>query len=203
MREPVARILQILQYACVGGGLLLVSVVTFARLDGEFGRQEAVSSFMSPEFAPDQALWSEERVRDFKASLALDAGEPQAVLRIPALGLEVPVYATASELHLNRGAGYIEGMGQPDTGGNVGIAGHRDGFFRVLKDVGPGQTIELQTRKRTHRYRVNTIEVVESSDVEPLGDTVDPTVTLVTCFPFYFVGNAPQRFIVRGTYVWG
>jgi LPXTG-site transpeptidase (sortase) family protein len=202
MREPAVKILQILQYACVGCGLLFVSVVTFARLDGEIGRQEAVSSFMSPDFAPDQSLWSEKRVRDFKASLALDAGQPQAVLRIPALGLEVPVYATASDLHLNRGAGYIEGMGQPDSGGNVGIAGHRDGFFRVLKDVSPGQIIEVQTRKRTHRYRVDSIEVVDSSDVKPLVDTLDPTVTLVTCFPFYFVGHAPQRFIVRGTYVW-
>lgn len=195
-------ILQILQYACLGLGALCVSVVALARLDGEIGRREALSSFTSSDYAPDQSLWSEERVRDFKASLAQDAGEPLAVLRIEALRLEVPVFATASDLHLNRGAGFIEGMGTPDSGGNVGIAGHRDGFFRVLKDVSPGQRIELQTRKGLHRYRVVSVEVVDPSDVKLLADTVDPTLTLVTCYPFYFLGHAPQRFIVRGTYEW-
>lgn len=196
------RILAAAQYACLALGALLVSLVAFARLDGEIGRQEAISSFTSPDYAPDQSLWSEKRVRDFQASLAVDAGEPQAVLRIKDLGLEVPVFASASDLHLNRGAGFIEGMGQPDSGGNIGIAGHRDGFFRVLKDVAPGQQIEIQTRKQLHRYRVVSVEIVESSDHRLLADTIDPTVTLVTCYPFYFVGNAPQRFIVRAAYEW-
>jgi LPXTG-site transpeptidase (sortase) family protein len=195
-------ILQYLQYACLGIGTLCVSVVAIARLDGEVGRQEAVSSFTSPDFAPDQSLWSEKRVRDFQASLAIDAGEPLAVLRIKDLGLEVPVFASASDLHLNRGAGFIEGMGLPDSGGNAGIAGHRDGFFRVLKDAAPGQRIEIQTRKQLHRYRVVSIEIVDASDHRLLADTLDPTVTLVTCYPFYFVGNAPQRFIVRAAYEW-
>lgn len=195
-------ILAAAQYACLALGALLVSLVAFARLDGELGRQDAISNFASPDYAPDQSLWSEKRVRDFQASLALDAGEPQAVLRIKDLGLEVPVYATASDLALNRGAGFIDGMGQPDSGGNVGIAGHRDGFFRVLKDVAPGQLVEIQTRKQLHRYRVVSVEVVESSDRRLLADTMDPTVTLVTCYPFYFVGNAPQRFIVRAAYEW-
>lgn len=202
MESRRRAILQYLQYACFGVGALLVSLVALARLDGEIGRQEAISRFTSPGYAPDQSLWSEKRVRDFQASLALVAGEPQAVLRIKDLGLEVPVYASASDLHLNRGAGFIAGMGQPDSGGNVGIAGHRDGFFRVLKDVAPGQRIEIQTRKQLHRYRVVSIEIVESSDLRLLADTIDPAVTLVTCYPFYFVGNAPQRFIVRGAYEW-
>lgn len=196
------RLLAAAQYSCLALGALLVSLVAFARLDGEIGRQEAISSFTRPDYAPDQSLWSENRVRDFEASLALVAGEPQAVLRIADLGLEVPVYASASDLHLNRGSGFIAGMGQPDSGGNVGIAGHRDGFFRVLKDVVPGQRIEIQTRKRLHRYRVVSVEIVESSDLRLLADTIDPTVTLVTCYPFYFIGNAPQRFIVRGAYEW-
>jgi sortase A len=86
---------------------------------------------------------------------------PLAILRIPDLGLEVPVYATASELHLNRGAGLIEGMGLPDKGGNLGIAGHRDGFFRVLKDIAPGQKIEIETKNRLHTYRVVSTEIVD------------------------------------------
>jgi sortase A len=190
------------QWACLGVGTLLVSIVALARLDGELGRQAAIAGFASSTAAPDQSLWSPERVRDYQASVGLVTESPLAILRIPDLGLEVPVYATDSELHLNRGAGLIAGMGLPDTGGNVGIAGHRDGFFRVLKDVKPGQRIEIETRLRRHVYRVESMEVVEQSALHVLSDSALPTLTLVTCYPFYYLGHAPQRFIVRGTYEW-
>jgi len=198
------RIASVVQFACLGLGALLVSMVAFARLDGELGRQSAIADFAQSASAPkpDQSLWSPERVRDYQASLGLVTEAPQAILRIPDLGLEVPVYASDSELHLNRGAGLIAGMGLPDTGGNVGIAGHRDGYFRVLKDVKPGQRIEVETRLRRHVYRVVSTEVVEQSALHVLSDSALPTLTLVTCYPFYFLGHAPQRFIVRGAYEW-
>jgi LPXTG-site transpeptidase (sortase) family protein len=196
------RIVKAAQWACLGVGTLLVSMVALARLDGELGRQAAIAGFASSTPAPDQSLWSPERVRDYQASLGLVTESPLAILRIPDLGLEVPVYATDSELHLNRGAGLIAGMGLPDTGGNVGIAGHRDGFFRVLKDVKPGQRIEIETRLRRHVYRVESMEVVEQSALHVLSDSALPILTLVTCYPFYYLGHAPQRFIVRGTYEW-
>ena len=199
MRE---RILAALQYACLGAGALLVSMVALARLDGEVGRQTAIESFEAAARAPDQSLWSPERVKDYEASLSIVKDAPLAIQRIPDLGLEVPVYATSSDLHLNRGAGLIEGMGLPDKGGNLGIAGHRDGFFRVLKDIAPGQKIEIETKNRLHVFRVVSTEVVDPTDLRPLADTADPTITLVTCYPFYFLGHAPQRFIVRGTYEW-
>ncbi len=125
---------------------------------------------------------------------------PVAVLRVPAVKLDVPVYRHANELSLNRGAALIAGMSPPDRGGNTGIAGHRDGFFRVLKDVHAGDLIEIRTHFELHRYRVTAIEIVEESDTHPLADTSFPAVTLVTCYPFYYLGSAPQRFIVRGTY---
>ncbi len=196
------RILVALQYGCLGAGVLLVSLVALARLDGEAGRLAAIEGFSHKAKSPDQTLWSPERVRDYEASLTAVTEEPLAILRIPDLGLEVPVYASASDLHLNRGAGLIEGMGLPDKGGNLGIAGHRDGFFRVLKDVVPGQRIEIETQKRKHTYRVVSTEVVDPTELRVLADTLDPTVTLVTCYPFYFLGSAPQRFIVRGQYEW-
>ena len=156
-----------------------------------------------------RSYWSRTVTRQpyrlYAAVLDLDAlvtEAPVAILRVPDLHLEVPVFATDSELHLNRGAGLIAGMGDPDKGGNVGIAGHRDGFFRALKDVKPGQLIEIETRARTHRYRVVSTEIVDPKDVHVLEDTLDPTVTIVTCYPFYFLGSAPQRFIVRGAYEW-
>ena len=196
------RLAAAVQYACLVSGALLVSMVALARLEGEAGRRSAVEQFSRAVAAPDQSLWSPGRVKDYEASVAAVTGTPLAILRIPDLGLEVPVYATASELHLNRGAGLIAGMGLPDNGGNVGIAGHRDGFFRVLKDVQPGQRIEIETRNHRHHYRVVSTAVVDPADLELLADTMDPTVTLVTCYPFYFLGHAPKRFVVRGAYEW-
>jgi sortase A len=197
-----ARWLAALQYGCLVVGALLVSMVALARWDAESGRESAIAAFASPAATPDQSLWSPERVAGYAESLALVTDAPVAILRVPDLALEVPVYAGASELHLNRGAGLIDGMGLPDKGGNIGIAGHRDGFFRVLKDIRPGQRIEIETRARTHRFRVVSTEVVNPSDLHVLADTLEPTVTLVTCYPFYFLGSAPQRFIVRGAYEW-
>lgn len=191
-----------LQYGCLVVGALLVSMVALARFDAEAGREAALAQFAGQPERPDQSLWSTERVEGYAASLSLVTEPPVAILRVPDLGLEVPVYAGASELHLNRGAGLIDGMGLPDKGGNIGIAGHRDGFFRVLKDIQPGQRIEVETRARVHRFRVVSTEVVDPTDLQVLADTLEPTVTLVTCFPFYFLGSAPQRFIVRGAYEW-
>jgi LPXTG-site transpeptidase (sortase) family protein len=202
IRSMTERLLAALQYGCLGVGALLVSMVALARLDGEAGRQSDVEVFARAAAAPDQSLWSPERIRDYESSLPVVTDMPLAILRIPDLALEVPVYATASELHLNRGAGLIAGMGLPDKGGNLGIAGHRDGFFRVLKDIRPGQRIEVETKNRRHRYRVVSTEVVDPTDLRLLADTVDPTITLVTCYPFYFLGSAPQRFVVRGAYDW-
>ena len=196
------RIFAALQYGCLIVGALLVSLVAFARLDAEAGRQAAVAAFPAAGPAPDQSLWSPERVRDYDSSLPLVTEPPVAILRMPDLGLEVPVYASDSELHLDRGAGLIAGMGQPDTGGNVGIAGHRDGFFRVLKDAKPGQRIEVETRLRRHVYRIVSTEVVDPTQLSVLSDTELPTLTLVTCYPFYYLGPAPRRYIVRGTYEW-
>ena len=197
-----ARLAILLQYGCLAVGAVLVSMVAFARLDGDAGRAAALESFATSAAQPDQTLWSPERIRDYQASLKTVTDVPVAVLRVPELHLEVPVFATDTELHLNRGAGLIAGMGLPDTGGNVGIAGHRDGYFRVLKDIEPGQLIEVETASRTHRFRVVSTEIVDPRDVRVLADTLDPTLTLVTCYPFYFLGSAPQRFIVRGAYEW-
>jgi sortase A len=191
-----------LQVGCLAAGAGLVSLAALARLDAETGRQAGIAAFGEAVGAPDQSLWSPERKQGYAASLALVTEPPVAILRIPELGLEVPVFATDSELNLNRGAGLIAGMGRPDTGGNVGIAGHRDGFFRVLKDDRAGQHIEVQTRLRRHVYRIESTRVVDPVELEVLADTTLPTLTLVTCYPFYFLGSAPQRFIVRGTYVW-
>jgi sortase A len=98
---------------------------------------------------------------------------------------------------LNRAAGHIEATAEPGQDGNVGIAGHRDGFFRVLKDIHQGDAIELITTKQDIRYVVDELLIVNPQDVSVLQPRSRASLTLVTCYPFYFVGSAPQRFIVH------
>lgn len=140
-----------------------------------------------------------ERITAYEESLRQQFAPPLAGLEIPKIGVEVPVFDGTDDLTLNRGVGRIIGSGRVGQGGNVGIAGHRDGFFRGLKDVVAGDRIELRTPQRTEVYEVDQIRIVSPSDVDVLKDRGVATLTLVTCYPFYFIGDAPQRYIVRAT----
>jgi len=146
----------------------------------------------------DRSLWSAHRARRYQASLG-KTGEALAVLRIPRLHLEVPVLEGTDEFTLNRGVGRIAGTSLPGQGGNIGIAGHRDGFFRPLKDVRAGDSIELATTSGTHVYAVDRIRIISLGDVGVLRPRTKPSLTLVTCYPFYFVGRAPNRYIVEAS----
>lgn len=145
----------------------------------------------------DFSLWSDKRVRAYEASLEQQLDLPLAVLRIPKFRIEVPVLEGTDDVVLDRGVGHIEGTARPGESGNVGIAGHRDGFFRGLKDVAEGDVIELETLYGTEIYVVDALTIVDPEAVDVLEPTGEPSITLVTCYPFYFVGSAPQRFIVR------
>jgi sortase A len=145
---------------------------------------------------PDQSLWSPERIRAWRAAPHPSSGPALAVLRIPHIHLEVPILEGTDDATLDRGVGHIEGTPGLDAPGNVGLAGHRDGFFRGLKDVGPGDEIDMETRTGIHRYVVKDIVIVKPDDVWVLDDD-SARLTLVTCYPFYYTGSAPQRYIVR------
>ena len=153
--------------------------------DSRRGSREALDRFAElkatekPEESPDLTLWSPQRIAAWQSTLTLPREVPLAVLRIPRIHLEVPV---------------LEG-----TSGNSGIAGHRDGFFRGLKDLAAGDVLELQTREETRTYVVDRVVIVDPDDVSVLDDRSAPTLTLVTCYPFYYVGHAPQRWIVQGS----
>jgi len=146
---------------------------------------------------PDLSLWDRERIDAWRRTLAAPAPPPLAVLRIPKVRLEVPVLPGTDDFTLNRAVGHIEDTALPGTDGNSGIAGHRDGFFRGLKDIAPNDIIELETLRGKEVYRVERTWVVEPEDVSVLDPTPTRSLTLVTCYPFYHVGPAPQRFIVR------
>ena len=100
---------------------------------------------------------------------------------------------------LRLGAGHIPGTAFPGFGGNTAIAAHRDSFFRALSKIQTNDVIRFQSVDKTVDYRVTSTEIVLPDDVEPLKPSKDETLTLVTCYPFYYIGPAPKRFIVKAT----
>jgi LPXTG-site transpeptidase (sortase) family protein len=221
--------LRILQWTSIAVGLVLVGVFVVAIAHQKLGSHSAIRDFEKareavqdgrlaeqasaptpvaepqptrnlPDSLPvDTSLWAEGRIAEYEQSLTEDLGLPVGILRVPKIDLEVPVFTGTDDLTLNRGVGWIEGTAPVDASGNIGIAGHRDGFFRGLKDVVVGDSIELETLAGTREFVIDHISIVDPSNVSVLAPTERPTVTLVTCYPFYFVGHAPQRYIVRAT----
>ena len=147
------------------------------------------------------SLWSAPRIDAYKRTLAQHFLPPLAVLRVQNIGLEVPVLDGTDDLTLNRGTGWIRGTARPEQLGNIGIAGHRDGFFRGLKDLKLGDPMELVTHDQSDTYVVDDIRIVSPDDVSVLRPGVVRSLTLVTCYPFYFVGSAPQRYVVHASIV--
>lgn len=122
-------------------------------------------------------------------------------LEIPRIGLSVMVIEGDSTSILRRAAGHLEGTALPGRPGNVAIAAHRDTFFHALRDIRDKDVITLNTLSGSYQYKVESIEVVEPANVEVLADSADPTLTLITCYPFRYIGPAPQRFVVRAKQV--
>jgi sortase A len=117
-------------------------------------------------------------------------------IQIPRLNLSVVVVQGESEAILQRAVGHLPRTALPGAEGNVVLAGHRDTFFRPLKDIEAGDSIVMKTRERDVRYVVEWTEVVKPTDVQVLDQAGGHRLTLITCFPFYYVGSAPSRFIV-------
>jgi len=118
-------------------------------------------------------------------------------LEIPRLRLSSIVIEGTSRTTLRRAVGHITGTALPGQPGNVGISGHRDTFFRPLRNIRPNDIITLTTLLGEYRYRVVSTKIVGPRDVAVLDPSGTEILTLVTCYPFYFVGSAPSRFIVR------
>jgi len=187
-------------------GLTLLGAWGAARLHRSVASRAALKTFKASawvkadaESAVDFTLWSPQRIAAYKESLTAKRDLPLAILRIPKINLEVPVFEDTDELTLNRGVGRILGTAQIGEPGNVGIAGHRDGFFRGLKDVQRDDFVDLIRPGRTERYVISNIQIVNPDDIYVLDPTAVPTLTLVTCYPFYYVGSAPQRYVVTAT----
>jgi sortase A len=131
------------------------------------------------------------------AKAAPAAGTVIGRIDVPALQLSAPVLEGSDDRTLDRGAGHIEDTPFPGELGNIGIAGHRDTVFRPLKRAKVGDEMLLTTADRVYRYRITRTLIVDPEDVYVLDPTANPTLTLVTCYPFEYVGHAPRRFIVQ------
>jgi sortase A len=207
MRASRHRLLLFAEFASCGLGLAGVvwwgafQVGVARTTQNDLERFGQLQHFALQPTAPDQSLWAPTRVSAWQKALLEPAPDPLAVLRIPKLRLEVAVLPGTDESTLDRALGHIEGTALPGTDGNLGIAGHRDGFFRGLKDIAPGDVIELDTIQGKDVFQVERTWIVDPEDVSVLDPTLIRTLTLVTCYPFYFVGSAPHRFIVRAVRV--
>ena len=193
-------------------GSLLLSVFVLARVYGTLVSRIALYSFdeehkpasklVASGLAPpgkdiDFSLWSAKRIQQYKASFPLV--QPIAVLDIPRLGLTAPVFEGTDDITLNQGLGRIAGTSELGQEGTVGIAGHRDGFFRPLKDIMRGDSIVITLPAENDIYVVDQTEIVDPDDVGVLKRRSTSGISLVTCYPFYFLGDAPRRFIVQAS----
>ncbi len=125
------------------------------------------------------------------------AGDVIGRLEIPVLGLSVPVTAGIETSSLLRGVGHIEGTAYPGGLGTLGLAGHRDTYFRQLRHIQNGMDIRVSDGSGTYHYEVDSTEIVMPEQVDVLAIRSQPELTLVTCYPFDYVGAAPKRFIVH------
>lgn len=124
-------------------------------------------------------------------------GELLGILQVPRLGLAVPFVEGADGAPLEKGAGHIPNTAFPGHHGNAGIAAHRDTTFRPLRFIQPGDDVVITTPAGTYDYKVSGTEIVQPQDGRVLHRTPNRSLTLVTCYPFFYAGNAPKRFIVH------
>jgi sortase A len=159
-------------------------------------------------YQADQARHFEQEIKDFRPAATGKPGvremsfHPAAAgvlgeIEIARIGVAAMIMEGVDNRTLRRAVGHVPGTPLPGEIGNVGIAGHRDTFFRALRNVRQGDEITLKTLDGSYRYRVSSTQVVEPEDTQVLDHSADDILTLVTCYPFYFVGPAPKRFIVR------
>lgn len=183
------------QYGLAAAGILALGYCLTAYLDARLFQAAKARQFERESRAAKLAAPPSSRTA--AARTAPREGTVVGRLNVPRLGLVVMVVEGVEARDLKRAAGHIPGTALPGGPGNVAIAAHRDTFFRPLRRIQPNDIITLHTLGGEYRYRVVDTEIVPPEDVSVLDATVSDTLTLVTCFPFDYVGPAPRRFVVR------
>ncbi len=203
-KAPLRRVLKWSQAALFACAVLLLGYCGFVLVDAWlFQRRESADL---DRLLRDRRAASE--VAPQPESAASPKGEPAALpdrligrIEIPRLLLSVVVVEGADKTTLRRAVGHIPGTALPGEAGNVGLTGHRDTFFRPLKDLRIKDEVQFSTLKGIFKYEVVSLRVVEPDNIGVLAPSGENVLTLVTCYPFYYVGPAPKRWIVRARQV--
>jgi sortase A len=203
-KEPLKRALTWARRVLFVCGVLLLGYCAFAVVDAWiFQRRESRNL---------ERLLRDRRTASEGTPQGVFSAIPKAVpaaaadgligrIEIPRLLLSAVVVEGIDRTTLRRAVGHIPGTALPGQAGNVGLAGHRDTFFRPLKDLKIKDEIQLSTLNGNFKYEVESLRVVEPDNVGVLASSGENALTLVTCYPFYYVGPAPQRWIVRARQV--
>ncbi|MGE0862267.1 MAG: class D sortase [Vicinamibacterales bacterium] len=178
-----------LEWTLLGIGLGCLGTYGYVTLDAHRIQRVQVAGF--------------ERAAAVRAAYVPAAGGLVGMLEVPRLRLSAPVVEGDDDAVLQASAGHLPDTPLPWQPGNSAIAGHRDGLFRPLKDVKVGDEITFRSTRDELRYRVTATAIVEPDDLSVLASRRQDALTLITCYPFYYVGAAPQRFVVHAERVAG
>jgi sortase A len=214
-RSPFARDNPWIRWSrrfCFVMGILALGYVGFTLLDARLYQADQSRRFqrelsrLKPPVVSDERLHAaplspapaeESFIKAEPITVAGISRTPLGRIEISTIGLTAMILEGTDARTLRRAVGHIPGTPLPGQQGNVAITGHRDTFFRPLRNIRKDDEIKLTTLSGSYRYWVDSIKVVEPEDTKVLDNSEDALLTLVTCYPFYFVGPAPKRFIVR------
>jgi sortase A len=171
-------------------GALAVSYVALTLLHAKLYQETANRTL-------DKQIAAQKQRRASVSAVVAKQGDVLGRIEIPRLGLVVAILEGTSTRTLGLGVGHIEGTALPGEIGNAVIAGHRDTYFRALKDIRTNDEIQIQTATSLSRYEVDRVRIVAPDDTGILAPSAGSGITLVTCFPFHFIGAAPNRFVVH------
>lgn len=185
MRALAVWLRHLLEWMLLGFGVGCLAIYAYERVEAR-------------RFQAEQSAAFERDAQVRLARRAIDRGGLVGMLDVPRLRLSTPVIEGDDSRTLKRAVGHLPDTPMPWSRGNSAIAGHRDGLFRPLKDVKIGDEIHFRTTREEYRYRVIKTAIVMPDDLSVLAPQADPaTLTLITCYPFHYVGAAPKRFVVH------
>jgi len=182
-------------------GIIALGYVVFTLIDTELYQTKATARFEEALKAPSGAVPDVTAPGATVPSVATPrisgSAAPIGRIKINSIGVGAMILEGIDDKTLRRAVGHVPGTAVPGQPGNVALAGHRDTFFRELRKIQKNDEITLDTLSGSYRYRVDLIQIVSPDDTQALNSSNEPILTLVTCYPFSFVGPAPQRFVVR------
>jgi sortase A len=171
-------------------GILALSYVAITLIVARIYQRNALLTL-------NKQIQAEEQHKAEQPVPTINEGDVLGRIEIPRIGISVAVLQGTTPRTLRLGVGHIKGTALPGETGNIGVAGHRDTYFRALKDIRKDDEIQLQTATGIDRYEVDWIQITSPSNIGVLAPTTKSSLTLVTCYPFYYIGAAPERFIVH------